>query len=191
MNFDFSKFRELILFYRETLHEYDLFAMVWIFVFFFLLLIFSILIRHRKTTSLFAVLIAFITITILPIYSYFFIHDHLYGTKTEITYLKQLEFTDSIIIEGDLQNIGEEKIEQCKIFAKVLPKLPSYLDSFDFIFNLKSSKSAQIDLEDLNLEKYQSMHFKIKIENFKTSRELNISDISVYPNCYSKRNLDF
>jgi hypothetical protein len=165
--------------------------MIWIFLFFFLLLIFSILIRDKKTTSIFAVLVAFLTITVMPVYSYFFVHDYLYGTETKINYLKQLEYTDSLIIKGDIKNIGEEKIEKCRIFAKVLPKIPSYMETFEFLYKLKPTVATQIDLENLDLNKNDSFEFKIKIENFKTSRELNISDISIYPNCYDPENKNF
>jgi len=170
--------------FYDTLHPYDLYAFYWIISVATLLFILIILLRKNLVASLLTFLFLFLFIFFVPPIAYLEIHKYLYGTKYKITYLKQMKFADVMIIQGELKNIGDENITECRLHTYILPPQDGFMKNLQFIYLIKPIKKG-IFVVEKKINVGESVDFKLKINHFKYSKELNSSDIYIYRECYN------
>lgn len=100
-----------------SLYDYLLFGGI-IFVFLFLLIL-SILLRHKQTLALILVILALITLLIAPIGGYIALHALMYKHTIKLSTVKDLEFTEALLIKGDINNTSKETFKECTLYVGV------------------------------------------------------------------------
>lgn len=108
-----------------SLYDYLLFGGI-IFLFLFLLIL-SILFRHKQTLALLLVVLALIALLILPFGGYIALHALVYKHTITLTTVKDLTFTDALLIKGDINNTSKETFQECTLYigvSKISPVKP-------------------------------------------------------------------
>lgn len=161
----------------SSLHTYDYILFGAVGAFFLLLLLLAIVLRKNIVTSLFLVLFALIVIVAGPIAGYKYIHATVYKAEISNLLIKKLEFTEALIIKGQLRNVGKQSYSRCIISADAYKGASNFFE--ELIYPLKPFQKVSIlKEEDLNIT--QSLDFKLIMEPFTYSNEYNLS---VKANC--------
>lgn len=116
-----------IIEFLHTLNLYDYLLFGGIIFFFLFLLVLSIVLRHKQTLAIILVLLAFITLITAPIGGYIALHALLYNHTIKLTTVKDLEFTEALLIKGDLNNTSQKTFKECTLYigvSKVSPIQP-------------------------------------------------------------------
>lgn len=108
-----------LLAFIHTLGLYDYLLFGGIIFFFLFFLILAILLRHKLALAITLVLLAFILLITAPIGGYIALHSFFYKHKISLTTVKDLEFTDALLIKGDLNNTSKQPFKECKLFFGV------------------------------------------------------------------------
>lgn len=108
-----------------SLYDYLLFGGI-VFLFLFLLLL-SILFRHKQALAISLVLLAFITLLTAPFGGYIALHALMYKHTVTLTTVKDLTFTDALLIKGDINNTSKQTFKECTLYigiSKISPIKP-------------------------------------------------------------------
>jgi len=167
-----EELRSTLQAFVATLHTYDYILFGAFGAFFLLLLLLAIVLRKKTATSLLLVVLALISIVAGPIIGYKYIHSILYKTEVSDLQIKQLEFTQALIIKGTLTNLGKENYRKCTISADAYEGASNFFEEFIHPFSPFQKVSIQKD-EDLNIS--ESIEFKLIMEPFTYSNEYNLS----------------
>ncbi len=152
------------------LYDYILFGAV--IALFILFLILAILLRKRVGLSIFIILIAFIILLLAPTLGYIQLHNFLYKNEIKITKVKQLEFTNALLIEGELKNSSKMDFHTCKIKAGAYKVSGKKI--LDMIYPYRPFKHGYVKLDTI-IKPKETKHFKLFIEPFRYKRDYNIT----------------
>jgi hypothetical protein len=179
---------EIINSFLDTLHKYDYFAFYWLGAVAFFALIFALVVSSKKPTlSGLMLLLVIFSAFVGPFLTYFKIHDYLYGTNVKLTYIKQMQFADILLLRGKLTSYGNEQIDKCRLHTFVVPPQEGFKESLEPIFLLKPLKKMTKTFETELKKGDTSKEFVIKFTNFKHSKEINSSHIYIYPECFTEK----
>ena len=103
----------------HTLSLYDYLLFGGIIFLFLLFLILSILFRHKQTLAISLVLLAFISLLVAPIGGYIALHALMYKHTVTLTTVKDLTFTDALLIKGDINNTSNQTFKECTLYVGV------------------------------------------------------------------------
>jgi hypothetical protein len=152
------------------LYDYILFgAMALLFILF---LILAILLRRRVMFSVLSILFAFIFLLLGPILGYPIMHNLLYKNDVIMTQVKKLEFTNALLITGDIINRSKMDFLTCKIKAQAYKVTGKSIP--DMIYPYKPFKKGMVKLDTL-IKPGESQPFKLFIEPFNYTKDYNIS----------------
>lgn len=105
--------------FLHTLNLYDYLLFGGIVFFFLFLLILSILFRHKQALAITLVLLAFITLITAPFGGYVALHALMYKHTIELTTAKDLQFTQALLVKGDLKNTSKQTFKECTLYVNV------------------------------------------------------------------------
>lgn len=105
--------------FLHTLSLYDYLLFGGIIFLFLLFLILSILFRHKQTLAISLVLLAFISLLVAPIGGYIALHALMYKHTVTLTTVKDLTFTDALLIKGDINNTSNQTFKECTLYVGV------------------------------------------------------------------------
>lgn len=105
--------------FLHTLNPYDYLLFGGIIFFFLFLLILSILLRHKQTLALILVILALLTLLIGPIGGYIALHALMYKHTITLTTVKDLTFTEALLIKGDINNTSKQTFKECTLYVGV------------------------------------------------------------------------
>lgn len=152
------------------IYDYILFGTV--IALFILLLLLAILLRKKSSLAILLVLISFLILIVGPTLGYIQLHNFLFSTTNRITEVKELEFSQALVIKGEVNNASKRQFSTCKINANLFKVSGNkYLD---LLYPLKPFKKMSI-LKDVNLSPGESYDFKMIVEPFIYSKEYNVS----------------
>lgn len=100
-----------------SLYDYLLFGGI-IFLFLFLLIL-SILFRHKQTLAISLVILALIVLLAAPFGGYIALHALMYKHTITLTAVKDLTFTDALLIKGDINNTSKQTFKECTLYVGV------------------------------------------------------------------------
>lgn len=100
-----------------SLYDYLLFGGI-VFLFLFLLLL-SILFRHKQTLAISLILLAFIILLAAPFGGYIALHALMYKHTITLTTVKDLTFTEALLIKGDINNTSKQTFKECTLYVGV------------------------------------------------------------------------
>ena len=177
--------QETLINFSNTLHPYDFYAIYWLGAVIFLLLILIIILREKTGLSAFLMLIFMTLLFFGAPYLYLKIHKYLYGTEYKIEYIKQMKFANVLVVKGTLISTGEENITTCKLHSFVMPPQDGFMKNLQVLYAIKPLKRKMFQIEE-NLQKGETTDFKLKFSQFKSSQDINSSDIYIYRECFNK-----
>jgi hypothetical protein len=181
-----ENFKGVLQAFIQTLHQYDYYAFYWLgAVAFFALLLALVVSVKKPTLSAMMLLVMILTVFVGPFITYKQIHNYLYGTNVELTYIKQMQFADVLLLRGKITSYGEERIDKCRLHTFVIPPQDGFLENIEPLFVLNPIKKKTTVVET-QMENGDSEKFMIKFKDFKHSKEINSSHIYIYPECFSE-----
>ena len=167
-----NQLKILIQNFVATLHNYDYIMFAISGALFFLILLLAIIARKKVGVSLFLVLIAFIIVIAGPIFGYKYIHATLFKAEISNLQIKELEFSEALVVKGTLTNLGSKNLQKCSINLKAYKGPHNFLE--ELVYPLKPFQKMSI-LKQEQIDRNTSIKFKMILEPFTYSKEYNIS----------------
>jgi len=156
----------------QNLIPYDYFLFGGIIILFILLLTLAIVLRHKLGVAIFIVLIAFVVLTVGPIAGYMAMHHQLFKNKITLHEIKALEFTEALLIKGDINNTSKRPFKECTLYAGVSKVTPNpYLNKLYLFIPFK--KSSMTVHQPISPGK--SAPFKLFVEPFRYTKKYNVT----------------
>ncbi len=153
-----------------TIYDYALFGAVALLV--ILLLILAIVVRKKVALSMTLLILALLLLIAGPTVGYWQLHQFLYKTTTHLTLVKTLEFSQALVLKGEVTNASKRHLSTCKITAKIFKVSGNpYLDA---LYPLNPFQKMSI-LKDVNLSSGERYEFKMIVEPFTYAKEYNLS----------------
>lgn len=177
MNFDAIK--SSILLYVNHFGMYDYIAFAWLIFTFFIALLLSIVLAKRSVLlSIFILLFALVLIGAGPFALKKVLDNYLRASNTTISLFKKLNFTNVLIINGEVNNLSKKSFSTCTLDASVYKQSTNNIKQF--INQLKPIRKKSI-LLNKSIESNQSEEFQITFYNFDYDQDVNVS---VSSECY-------
>lgn len=157
----------------------DYMAFIWFLILSFLFLILGILLLRRYTlTGLFIVFVVLVIICIGPFVIKYYLNSSIRKSEANITDTKQLAFSDTFILQGNVKNLSKKIFSTCRVYIGFYKHSKSSLKQF--ANDLKPYKK-RIHIMKKPLDINKSVDFRIVFENFRLPKDINITAIS---ECY-------
>jgi hypothetical protein len=164
------KHRIIDFIHHLLVYDYLLFG--GIFILFLLLLILAIALRNKMGFAIFLVFIAFGVLTIGPVAGYITLHQYLFKHTIVIHEVKALEFTEALLIKGDINNTSKRPFKECTIHVGVYKVTHNrYIDR---IYPFIPFKKASLTISKA-IVPGQSAPFKLFVEPFRYSKDFNVT----------------
>ncbi len=164
--------KEKITAFIDQLLIYDYALFGGVILLFILFLILAILLRKKIGLSITLVLFSFMLLILGPTIGYTQLHQFLFKTTTTITEVRELEFSQALVVKGEVSNASNREFSTCKITANIFKV--SGNQYVDMLYPLNPFKKMSI-IEDINLSAGESYEFKMIVEPFTYSKEYNLS----------------
>lgn len=152
------------------LYDYLLFG--GILILFILLLTLAIIVRHRLGIAIFLVLVAFGVLTAGPVGGYIALHKYLFKNKIVLHEVKALEFTEALLIKGDINNTSKRPFKECTI--KVGVHKVTHNRYIDQIYPYVPFKKSSMVFKE-SIAPGNSTSFKFLVEPFRYTKDYNIT----------------
>lgn len=151
---------------------YDYLLFGGIILVFILVLILAIVLRHKLGLAVFLVLVAFGILTAGPVAGYLILHQYLFKHAVVMQEAKALEFTEALLIRGEIENRSKRPFTECTLNAGVHKVTHNrFLDPLYPSFPFKKS-SLHLTV---TIKPGESAPFKLFVEPFRYSKEYNIT----------------
>ena len=151
---------------------YDYFLFGGIFVLFLLFLVLAIALRHKMAIAVTFVIFAFGILTVGPIVGYIQLHRYLFKNTITLHEVKALEFTEALLIQGDINNTSKRPFKECSIYAGVYKV--SHYKYLDRLYPYLPFKKGSIKvIEPINPG--EAAHFKLFVEPFRYAKDYNVT----------------
>jgi hypothetical protein len=167
-----DKARSHLMDFFSTLSTYDYIGFFLSFFIFILFIILALLLRAHIKRSLFLVTLGFISLFIGPLFAHSVIKKSIFNSDANITQVKQLYYSDTLLIKGVMNYKGTKDANHCKVEAKLHKKGTNMIKSF--VYGLKAFRSGHHNL-DKTFTQGDSSPFKIVIEPFNYQGDYNIT----------------
>lgn len=151
---------------------YDYFLFGGIFVLFLLFLVLAIALRHKMAIAVTFVILAFGILTVGPIVGYIQLHHYLFKNKIILHKVQALEFTDALLIKGDINNTSKRPFTECSIYAGVYKV--SHYRYLDQLYPYLPFKKGSIKIIK-DIPPGESAPFKLFVEPFRYNKDFNIT----------------
>lgn len=151
---------------------YDYLLFGGIFVLFLLLLVLAIALKNKLGLAIFLVLLAFGVLTAGPVAGYMTLHNYLFKNHITLYEVKALEFTEALLIKGDINNTSKRPFKECTLHAGVYKVTHNrYLDKLYLQFPFKKSSLKLTEA----IAPGESQPFKLFVEPFRYTKDYNIT----------------
>ena len=172
MNIDALKLS--LLTYVKHFGLYDYLAFGWLlFTFLALIILASLIAKKSSVASLFMIIIALILLVVSPFFIKLKLSEITRATITEISLVKKLTFSDSLIVEGSITNHSTKDFSLCLVHTTVFKQTDAQ-GIKAFINRLKPIANQSI-LVKQTLLKEGVMEFQSVFDDFVYSGDVNAS----------------
>ncbi len=169
----------LIKLYLENLTVYDKVALIWLVLTFLILLIFGLyFLRKKPIFSLFCIIFSFIFLGFGFFGVKYLIDVTIRKNIVTIAKIKPLHFSNSVIIEGSIENLGKINFKECIVNLKITRHSSNRIKNF--INLLKPIRNESIFINRL-IPKNQSYKFKTIVNNIIYKKDYNTTAHAI---CY-------
>lgn len=160
-----------MLHFIDTLALYDYLLFGGILFLFFLLLILAVLL-HRKLALAITLIITAFTLLISTPLSYAALHTTIYKHTITLSTVQPLEFTEALLIRGDINNTSKQTFKECTITFAV-SKVSSIGVLNKGYHYLPFRRQTLVITKPI--EPHQGENFKILIEPFNYSKNFSVT----------------
>ena len=168
------------LIYLKNLGLYDYLALGWLVITFFFLIFLSILIARKSASlALLLIIISLIIFLVAPFMIKQKVNELQRPVNTEITNVKKLTFSPSLIVEGNINNLSQKDFTKCLVQTNVIKNIDTnFLKSY--INALKPIANKSIMVEQ-SLAKNDFIEYRVVFDDFEY--EGNVT-ASIKAECY-------
>lgn len=157
--------------FLEQLIIYDYMLFGAAVILFILFLILALLLYRRRLLSALLILLSFLILLLVPTVGYIQMHAFLFKNTTTITSVKALEFSEALIVHGEVKNVSNRDFSECTVTAGVFKVANNPL--LDILYPLNPFKKETIITKAI--PKGENSTFKMIIEPFRYSRDYNLT----------------
>lgn len=151
---------------------YDYLLFGGIFILFLIFLVLAIALKDKMGLAIFMVLLAFGVLTVGPVIGYIKLHHYLFNNKITLYEVKALEFTEALLIKGEISNTSKRPFQECSIYAGVHKM--SHNKYLDRLYPMLPFKKGSLKLKE-SIAPGNSTSFKLFIEPFRYTKDYNIT----------------
>jgi hypothetical protein len=164
------KARLIDFIHHLIIYDYLLFG--GIFVLFLLLLVLAIALRHKLALAIIFVILAFGVLTAGSVVGYVQLHQYLFKNKIILHEVKALQFTEALLIVGDINNTSKRPFQECRINVGVYKV--SHIRYIDRLYPYVPFKKGSLILTK-TIAPGESVPFKLFVEPFRYAKDYNIT----------------
>lgn len=151
---------------------YDYLLFGGIFILFLLFLVLAIALRHKMVLAVFFVIVAFSLLTVGSLVGYIQMHKYLFKNKIVLHEVKALEFTEALLIKGEINNTSKRPFQECTVYTGVYKITHNqYIDRLYPYFPFKKSSTKIVK----PIPSGESRPFKLFVEPFRYTKDYNIT----------------
>ena len=168
------------LIYLKNLGLYDYLALGWLVVTFFVLIFLSILIARKSASlALLLIIISLIIFLVTPFMIEQKVSELQRSVDTQITNVKKLTFSPSLIVEGNINNTSNKDFTKCLVQTSILKNINTNALT-SYINQLKPIANRSIIVEQ-SLSKNDFIEYRVVFDDFEY--EGNVT-ASIKAECY-------
>lgn len=168
-----------IMNYITHFSMYDYVAYAWLILLFFItILLATVLSKKVPILSLLLLIISLSLLFIGPFVLKHYLDKTLRPVQLQTTQIQKLNFSDTLIVAGDITNLSKRKLSICTIHVEVVKKGKNSLQNF--LNKLKPIRKKSILLKD-SLDTNSTQDFKVVFDNFRYQKKF---DVSIGSSCY-------
>lgn len=155
---------------RLLIYDYLLFG--GIILLFILILLLAVVLREKIALAVFLVFVAFGALTGGSVVGYILLHKHLFKHTITLTEVKALEFTEALLIKGDINNTSKRTFSQCTFNTGVHKVTHNrYIDPVYPYFPFQKSSLTVKE----SIAPGEKLSFKLFVEPFRYTKDFNIT----------------
>lgn len=149
---------------------YDYFLFGGVILLFILLLLVAVVVREKIALAVVFVVLAFLVLTVGSFAGYKTMHHYLFKHKVVLTETRGLEFTEALLIRGEVTNLSKRTFSECTFQAGVYKVTHNrYLDPF---YPYMPFKKHSWVLKE-TIKPGESVSFKFFVEPFRYTKDYN------------------
>lgn len=167
-----QSFQKNLIEFFNNLTGYDYAGFLIALILFILFLILALMLRKRTKLAMLLISFSFIALFGGPVGVHALVKHTLYKHEARITDVKKLHYSDTLLIKGDLEYLGDKMASSCVIDVKVHKQEGSFFK--DIAHTIKPYKQGSAKLL-MQLDKGDSKDFKVVIEPFTYAGDYNIT----------------
>ncbi len=168
--------RSYIYYAFHSLTKYDYMAIGWILFLAFLLLILAAIVKKR-VLSYSLLLMGIALLFTGPIAVKAVMDRYLRAAEAHVENLKELKYTDSLIVEGVVKNSSELDFSRCDLALLIYKKSDNFLKKTAAILK---PIAVRFDTLDEHIAKGETKPFRIIVDHF-SAKDFNLT---LQPRCY-------
>jgi hypothetical protein len=157
----------------NTLALYDYLLLGGILFFFFLFLILAVLLHHKFTLAITLVFTAFLLLLGGPLGGYLLLHKYVYIHTITLTTVQDLEFTEALLLKGEIENTSQQKFKECTLYFGV-SQTSSIKILNDRIYPYFPFHRQTLNISQ-SIEPKGHKSFKVLIEPFSYPKKFNVT----------------
>ncbi len=166
-------YKQSLIDYMHALTVYDYAAFGWLLFLFLIILTLAILLGRKKPTlAITLIMIVILLMFIAPFGIKYFLDTTVRKVEVVTDKISKLHYASSLIVTGHLINAGKVPYQKCRINAKVFKISDNKYKNI--LNNLKPLRNKTILLDE-NISEGEEVVFKIVFENFRYSKEYNVT----------------
>lgn len=154
------------LFYLKNLSLYDYLALGWFVITFFILIFLAILVARKSSAlALLLIIISLVVFIVAPFLIKMKLNDYLRPIQTEVSSVKKLTFSDSLIVQGQIKNNSTKDFTKCLVQTSIIKDLNSTNTFKSYMNQLKPIVNKSIVVEQ-SLPKEDFIEYEIVFDDF-------------------------
>lgn len=139
---------------------------------FILILMVAVVLREKIALAVFLVFLAFGIVTAGSVVGYTMMHHYLFKHKVVVTEMKALEFTEALLIKGDIHNLSKRTFSECTLNTGVYKVTHNRF--IDPIYPYLPFKKSSLSVQE-TIKPGDKTSFKLFVEPFRYTKDYNIT----------------
>lgn len=170
MNLDTLKSSILLYLNHFTMHDYVAYA--WLILIFFVFILLAIFLAKKSlATSLLAFILSLVILFVAPFVLKHYLDQFLRPNQIT-TVAKKLNFSNTLIVSGNIKNISKKDFSLCSIHVSVISDSKNTIKNF--LNALKPLTKKTILIQE-GIKVNESMDFRIVFDNYLHNSDINVS----------------
>lgn len=161
-----------LLTYLRNLGIYDYLAFGWLLLTFFVLIILAVLVAKRSSAlSVFLIFIAILLFVVSPFLIQSKLNQLIRPVSTELTMVKKLIFSDTLIVEANIYNHSKKPFKRCLVQTAAVKQTNT--QGLKAWLNLLKPIAIQSILVQENIPSNDVYHLRVVFDDFSYNGDVN------------------